>query len=480
MCGDYSWIWYAIEILAPLTVFFVFIMIFQPILTSPEMYVLILLCQILSIPINIFVSKKDFAIALSEQTTWLPDIITALYGIWNLDIIRYIMPPLCFTQQPKTLHILALDYITATYPLLLLMVVYVLYEIHHNCGKSRLGRLLAPVARLVFKIRRIVNPRASPLNAFANFLLLSHTKLVTTTVYMLLPVPLYDIDGSVLRYVMYFDASVNYFSSVHLPYAILALIVFAVFVASPAFLLLFFQWTWFQKFLEMLHLKRHCLLTFVDIFHSYYKDKFDCKRDYRFFAGAYFFLHILIIVLCCLLNGFISFVLLGIATVAVAAFLFICINPYKKPYHNKINAAAFLYLVVLLSFRLYMETVFDDGEQMQYAVCVVVVYLSFFYSGSHIAYITFKVVWKLCLPSTCRRIRIFQTRESCTSFEQTVRLLRNNSESESDTSFESDLSLPDRLSYHDDYIDRVSQDDSDECSPPLNKPYSIQELPELS
>ena len=480
LCGDYSWIWYAIEILAPLTAFFVFIMIFQPILTSPEMYVLILLCQILSIPINIFSLKKGFAVAFSEEATWLPDIITALYGLWNLDIVRYVMPTLCFTQQPKAIHVLALDYITAMYPLLLMVIVYVLYELHHNCGKSRLDRLLAPPARFVFKIRRIVNPKASPLNAFANFLLLSHTKLVTTTIYMLLPVALYDIDGSVLRYVMYFDASVNYFSSDHLPFAILALVIFTVFVTLPAFLLLFFQWAWFQKLLEVLHLKQHCLVTFVDIFHSYYKDRFDCKRDYRFFAGAYFFLHIFIIALCCLLNGFLSFLILGIVTAAVVTCLFVCINPYKQPYHNKINAVAFLYLAILFSFHLYMETMLNDGEQSHFAVCVILAYLSFFFSGANLAYITFKVVWKLCLPSTCRRIRIFQTRESCTSFEQTVRLLRNTSESDSDTSFESDLSMPDRVSQHDDYVDRLSQADSDEHSLTLNEPYSIQELPELS
>lgn len=479
-CGDYSWIWYAIEILGPLTFFFVFIMIFQPILTSPEMYALILLSQLISIPINIFSSKKGFAITFSGGATWPPDIITALYGIWNLDIIRYIMPPLCFSQQPKTLHVLALDYITAIYPLFLLIVVYIFYELHHNCSNNRLRNLLAPATRLVFKVRRIVNPKASPVNAFANFLLLSHTKLVTTSVYLLLPVPLYDISGSVVRYVMYFDASVDYFSTDHLPFAILALVIFTVFVVSPAFLLLLFQWTWFQKILEMLYLKRHSLIAFVDIFHGYYKDRFDGKRDYRFFAGVYFFLHILIIVVRCLANGFILFILVGLMIVTMVTFLFFCLNPYKQTYHNKVNAAVFLYLVVASSFYLYMETVLYKWEHAQYAACVVLVYLSFFYSGMHIAYITFKIVWKLCLPSTCLRYRIFQTRDSVSSFEETVRLLRNHSNSDSDISFDSDLSVPDRIVHPTDNHGHFSQADNNRNSPPINQPYSIQELPELS
>ena len=57
--------------------------------------------------------------------------IAVLYGIWNLDFFRTLILHICL--EVNTLQALALDYAIACYPLFLIVVFYVLIELHaHN------------------------------------------------------------------------------------------------------------------------------------------------------------------------------------------------------------------------------------------------------------------------------------------------------------------------------------------------------------
>ena len=50
-----------------------------------------------------------------------------MYGIWNLDFFRVVLPEVCLNFP--TLHILALDYLIAIYPMLLMGVAYIIVEL---------------------------------------------------------------------------------------------------------------------------------------------------------------------------------------------------------------------------------------------------------------------------------------------------------------------------------------------------------------
>ena len=62
------------------------------------------------------------------NVSWLTRIMAALYGIWNLDFFRTLLPHICVNVD--TLQALALDYAIAFYPLMLLVVTYVLIQCH--------------------------------------------------------------------------------------------------------------------------------------------------------------------------------------------------------------------------------------------------------------------------------------------------------------------------------------------------------------
>ena len=57
-------------------------------------------------------------------------IFGTIYGIWNLDFFRYLIPPFCATDQISPLQVVALEYTVAFYPLLLTAIAYICVQLH--------------------------------------------------------------------------------------------------------------------------------------------------------------------------------------------------------------------------------------------------------------------------------------------------------------------------------------------------------------
>ena len=60
-------------------------------------------------------------------------VILAGYGFWNLDYFHFLIAPFCVSQGLKNVHVLALQYVSTFYPLLLIALTYACVELHgHN------------------------------------------------------------------------------------------------------------------------------------------------------------------------------------------------------------------------------------------------------------------------------------------------------------------------------------------------------------
>ena len=121
----------------------------------------------------------------------------------------------------------------------------------------------------------------------------------------------------VVRYVLFFDALVNYLSSVHLSYALLTFSVIATFNVLLKTIVLFYQCPRFQRVLGYLHLNRHELVTFVNTLQGQYKNRLNHERSYHFFAGIYLVIPTMSIVLFCLVVSSGLVVVIGIITTNV-------------------------------------------------------------------------------------------------------------------------------------------------------------------
>ena len=233
---------------------------------------------------NLFASATSF--------TFILRVFFTIYGIWNLDFFRYLIPPFCVSDQISPLHVVALKYIVAFYPLLLTVVVYICIQLHardcwvivclcrvfcrcFSCCRQRWGRQWNPFASLV--------------HTFAAFLLLSYCKILVISLRLLSYTQLHLPTGGTLDPPMrvLHDPSLEWFGEKHLPFALPAIFILCIFVLLPALFLLLYPLKIFQKCLGCCGRRLLVLHAFADVFQGCYKNGTNGTRDCRYFAGLY-------------------------------------------------------------------------------------------------------------------------------------------------------------------------------------------------
>ena len=340
-CTDYSsnWAKYMAISLLPLTVLFFVVVIFRISVASGLWNVFVLVCQVLSAQYvfrHVAVNKHNL-----EQ---LFHTGLSLYGFSNLDFFRLVFSPFCLHPRMTTLQVLALDYAIAIYPLLLIVITYLLVEMHDH--DVRILVWLWKPFHSCFKRIWNFSIKGSLINAFATFLLLSYVKFLYTSLSFLFPVKVFNIHGRALsKLYLYYDGTVEYFGTEHLPYAILALAALSVFNIFPLLLLVLYPCQCFQRCLNRYNIRCQLLHTFMDVIQGSYKDGTNGTRDCRWFSALYLILRIaFFVVLASIPTEFTIVVMILLNFVPV--FLTAIFHPHKSPYHN----ASDVFLLLVLSF----------------------------------------------------------------------------------------------------------------------------------
>ena len=344
----YNWLKYSAVAFLPLTIFYILVTLFSISFTSPLLTGLVMAFQILGHPIQaqLFLSFAKSSISLIE-----PRILKALLSIasfWNLDFFR-LYYSFCLHPDASAMAIMALDYATTVYPVILIGLTYVLVKLYdHN-----LKLLVWPWKLLsVFlkPLRRHWDVRTSLVDVFASFIYLSSTRLLVTSMKLLVPITSYTYkegpDGHMKLstvYYLYSSPSVKYFGKTHLPFAIMAILLLFVFFLLPMALLLF---SWFQKILNHFRFNSLALNTFVEVVQGPFKDGTNRTRDYRFFSG---FLLLMLLVCNFTYVLTLSSMYYPVASIWILIYLtlHLVFRPYKRSLHN---FSAIVALVCLLLF----------------------------------------------------------------------------------------------------------------------------------
>ena len=109
----------------------------------------------------------------------------------------------------NTLYTIALEYVVAVYPLLLTVVIYFCIQMYDS-GVRVVVCVWRPFHVCFARFRRKWNFKGSVINAFATFLLLSYSKLLTVSYSLLGAIELYNNRGErVGPVVLYYDASIE-------------------------------------------------------------------------------------------------------------------------------------------------------------------------------------------------------------------------------------------------------------------------------
>ena len=282
-----NWWKYVLSAYLPLTVFYLIILCFKINIHTTELQGYIVYSQIISTPVyarNLYLTSQNAPIIFYGVK-----FIGSIYGIWNLDFFRMYNNDICL--QTDTLATLALDLAVAGYPLLLMVITYMMISSYDSNFKPFVI-MWNPFKAFFSIFQRNWDFRTSTVDAFSTFFFLTNIKFLCVCFDLLVPVRVYQFVtpekhvNSTWR--LYYDATVPYFGAAHLPYAILAIVVLFLFVLIPTLIIIVYPMKICHKCFNILPRRDQLFLhTFVDSFQGCYKDGTEPgTRDCRWFSSV--------------------------------------------------------------------------------------------------------------------------------------------------------------------------------------------------
>ena len=400
-----NWLIYIAVTILPLTLFFIIVVIFHVGVTSPQANGYIFFSQIITIPLQELIIESAWALALKDSTTTqhvLTDLLLFPYSVWSLDFFRiFYARDICLHKSMRIIHVLALQYIPALYPLCLVIFSYILIELHaRNCRP--VVWLWKPFCFLCVRFRRNWEAKTSIIDAFATFLVLSYTKILVVSISLVTPSEVYIRDGSSVGKILNYDPSVDFFQGDHLPYAILALVILVTIGAIPPLLLLLYPSHTFQRFLSFFKLQSHGLQAFVDAFQGCYKNGADGGPERRYFAGIYFVFRIIVFLVFTVVSSIQETLMLLQVTYTILIVVFVILHPYKEDRYNILDTIFISILAVSNIMILYLYNyLLINGRFVNglWYCAYALLYLPTLYMASYIIYWFF--IRSKCIQARC-------------------------------------------------------------------------------
>ena len=309
----------------PLTFFCLLIIVLNINVTSSGLHGVVWFSQTFSVPalMRLVMAQVEY----SKHALMAVKIFVPFYSFWNLELFRSIIPDTCLNVNP--LQALALEYLVALYPLILLFLSYCMILVY-DTKFLPITIIWTPFRKFFTLFHHNWNIHTSVIDSFSTVYLLSYIKVLSVSMDLLIPTTIYKLNSDDVLYGLYYLPSVQYFGRHHFLYAMLALIVLIIFVGIPTMVLVLYPLRFFQKVLTYFSINWHFIHVFVDSFQGCYKDgtepgTFDC----RWFSVLMLLTRPLLFIVYALTLStmFFSYALVFIVTVLI---ILINIQPYKK------------------------------------------------------------------------------------------------------------------------------------------------------
>ena len=377
----------AIE-LVPTTIFFLVILYFHIHITSGPANGFIFFAQIIITPFEATFMRyilNLFFYALDDRyvADYMYDALTIPYSIWNLDFYRIFGSNICFSKELRAIDILTLRYISVVYPFFLLVLCYIVIELQAMNFRPVLW-MLKIVCFPCMRWQRVWKAKISIVDTFAAYVLLSYTKTMYISFYLLSKTEVEGGSGNVLS----FDPRIEAYTKEHLQYVGLPFFMILFFGLFPIVLLILYQFKYFHGCLEKLRLKRPAMEQFVLAFQGCYKDGENGTQDRRFFAGLYFVFRLFLVIVITLVRD--TTTILASVMISCIIFMFVCAiaQPYKKAKYNILDCFFFALLAAVSGQQYYMYTnSLVTGEQSRGTLAVYfLVYIPLIYIMIYVGY----------------------------------------------------------------------------------------------
>ena len=435
----YGWLLYYFLELFPITVMYFLVVIFHIRATSSPLSALVFMSQIAVYTIRLNVPLHMY---IENIITGFPyvalKVLLVLCGIWSLDFFRSVVPPFCVSSNIKTVHAIALEYLVAFYPIFLILITYLSIKLHDNNFRPVVW-LWKPLHKHFAHFRRRWDSKASIVNAFTTFLLLSFSKILFVSFTLLDTFHVqYNYGDIPKKCFLYYDPTVECNTQEYIIFVAIAGCVLTIFIVSPTILLILYPTRLFRRCVSCCGFRRwHALHMFVESFQGEYKDGTNGTLDYRMASASFFILRIL--TLASFYNNsspWLSAEVQGVLFVC-ATCIYAVVRPYK---HNFRNITDILTLAVLeaTSFEFFAAAYHPPQVQTAPYQAMASILLLGVPHMILLVYMPYLFAKKLGITQ-CLKTR-------CKCLKRSVQNIRDRSQCEADVEAESDTgSLPDRL-----------------------------------
>ena len=354
-CANCTGVWYGVPLylfleFVPITLFYLAVLVLQISVTSSPMTYCVMYSQFIAAYVSLAPTRQFIKSAVEISFVKL---LLSFHGILNLDFLRYVVPPICVSPNLKVIHIILFGYISAFYSLLLIALTWFSIWMY-----SRNFKPLVWLGNKLSCLKSNKDSKATIVDIFATFFLLSYTKLYFTSMLCFSYVDIIKANSTHFQTVLLAgDPRVPYFNGKHIPYFVIAALVTLVFALLPALLLAVYP----VRILRSLFLidclsgrSKACLDIFVTKFYSCYRDGLDGGRDMRSFASLHLFIRLILPIIFSF-----SYPTLFYGGCCILIFL---VKPCKKTYMNNIDALilAFLALNCFLINKVHINSTKSD------------------------------------------------------------------------------------------------------------------------
>lgn len=176
----WRWVLYVALELISLVLFYLMVVVFDVQVATPPYTGYVFYCQLLT---QLFRSSAYIRMQFEAFSTGTLRIFSlTIIDIWNLDFFRRVFPAFCVSSEIGNVESILLEFATALFPLFLVVVTYIVIELHARDCRI-IVKTWRPFHRYFVGFRRTWNPKASIINAFATFMLLSLSKLIFLSFY---------------------------------------------------------------------------------------------------------------------------------------------------------------------------------------------------------------------------------------------------------------------------------------------------------
>ena len=353
-CYNYGIILYIILEVVFSTLFFGLIIVFKVSVYSSNVITLILYFQLIA---HIFDTEPlIYTTTVVNLGYVLPITIITVYGIWNMDFFRHVVPAFCVSRHQSILSAISSGYISAVWPLFLIIMISLSMELHKRNFKAvvHTWKLIDRVSSGAIQ-RRFAETNL--IHTFASFFLLSYYKTIYVSSAILgasRPSYLNTENGTLSPSTWHsFDPQIHYFSHDHLVYAVPAiLIILVIGVLIPLVMIIYPTrvGTWVGNRWRTGRI-RIAGKTFIEAFQGCYKDGTNGDRDYRVIPGLYLIVRFFIGTLYIqqantdLHDNRGVRITVIVASLVTAAFYGLA-KPYKRKLHNLYDVLLYSLLAV--------------------------------------------------------------------------------------------------------------------------------------